>query len=222
MGSGGRPGAGAASHTLRVSDFGPSLREQDLDPDPLRQFAAWFRHASSVGVDAPEAAALATASGAGAPAARMVLIKQYDERGFVFYSNYESRKGQDIAANPRAALLFYWERLGRQVRIEGPVERTTLDETAAYVRSRPRASQLSALASPQSRPIDSRAVLERRVAELTGQHDGADLPLPDAWGGFRVRPESWEFWQHRADRLHDRLRYMRGDDGAWVIQRLAP
>lgn len=205
-----------------MSDPGPPLREADLDPDPLRQFAAWFRHAADVGVDAPEAAALATASATGAPAARMVLVKQYDERGFVFYSNYESRKAQDIAANPRAALLFYWERLGRQVRIEGPVERTTPRETAAYVRSRPRASQLSALASPQSRPIASREALERRVAELARQHNNADLPFPDGWGGFRVRPESWEFWQHRADRLHDRLRYARGDDGAWLIQRLAP
>jgi pyridoxamine 5'-phosphate oxidase len=205
-----------------MSGLGPPLREEDLDPDPLCQFAAWFRHAAGVGVDAPEAAALATASATGAPAARMVLVKQYDERGFVFYSNYESRKGQDIAANPRAALLFYWERLGRQVRIEGPVQRTTPQETAAYVRSRPRASQLSALASSQSRPIDSREGLERRVADLTRQHDGAELPLPDAWGGFRVRPESWEFWQHRADRLHDRLRYARGDDGTWLIRRLAP
>jgi pyridoxamine 5'-phosphate oxidase len=205
-----------------MSDLGPPLREADLDHDPLRQFAAWFRHAESVGVDAPEAVTLATASATGAPAARMVLIKQYDERGFVFYSNYESRKAQDIASNPRAALLFYWERLGRQVRIEGPVERTTLQETAAYVRSRPRASQLSALASPQSRPIASREALERRVAQLAREHNNADLPLPDGWGGFRVRPESWEFWQHRADRLHDRLRYARGDDGAWLIQRLAP
>jgi len=217
-----RRSTGAARHTLRMSDFGPPLREEDLDPDPLRQFAAWFRHAASVGVDAPEAAALATASATGAPAARMVLIKQYDERGLVFYSNYESRKGQDLAANPRAALLFYWERPGRQVRIEGPVERTTPQETAAYVRSRPRASQLSALASPQSRAIDSREALERRVAELTRQHDSAELPLPAAWGGFRVRPESWEFWQHRADRLHDRLRYTCGSDGAWLIQRLGP
>jgi pyridoxamine 5'-phosphate oxidase len=205
-----------------VSEFALSLHRRDLDPDPLRQFAAWFAHAASVGIEAPEAAALATASAAGAPAVRMVLVKQYDEHGFVFYSNYASRKGEDLAANPRAALLFYWERLGRQVRIEGGVQPTTPEDTAAYVRSRPRASQLSALASAQSRPIVSRAVLERRVAELTTQHDGADLPLPDTWGGFRVQPESFEFWQHRADRLHDRLRYTRRDEGAWLIQRLAP
>jgi pyridoxamine 5'-phosphate oxidase len=205
-----------------VSDFGPSLRQEDLDPDPLVQFGVWFDHAERVGVEAPEAVALATASPVGAPAVRMVLIKQYDERGFVFYSNYESRKGQDIAANPQVALLFYWERLGRQVRIEGGVAPTTPEETAAYVRSRPRASQLSALASAQSRPIDTRAALEQRVAELTSQYDGAELPLPDTWGGFRVRPQSFEFWQHRPDRLHDRLRYTRAGDGAWLIQRLAP
>jgi pyridoxamine 5'-phosphate oxidase len=152
----------------------------------------------------------------------MVLIKQCDERGFVFYSNYASRKGEELAANPRAALLFYWELLGRQVRIEGGVHRTTVQESTAYVRSRPRASQLSALASPQSRAIDSREVLEARVAELTQRHANAELPLPDAWGGFRVVPESFEFWQHGADRLHDRFLYTREEDGRWRMQRLAP
>ena len=204
-----------------VSDFAP-LREEDLDPDPLHQFGVWFQHAASAGVRAPEAAALATASTEGGPSVRMVLMKSYDERGFVFYSNYDSRKGRDLAANPRAALLFYWELLGRQVRIEGGAERTTFEESAAYVRSRPRASQLSALASPQSCTIDSREVLEHRVAELAVLHESADLPLPDAWGGFRVLPDSFEFWQRRADRLHDRLRYLRGDDDHWGVQRLAP
>jgi pyridoxamine 5'-phosphate oxidase len=199
-----------------------SLREEDLDPDPLRQFAAWFGEAGSAGVRAPEAAAVASASRDGVPSVRMVLVKHYDERGFVFFSNYESRKGDELAANPRAALLFYWEFLGRQVRIEGGVLRTTLEETAAYVRSRPRASQLSALASPQSRPIESRAVLEQRVADLARAHDGAELPLSDTWGGFRIVPDSFEFWQHRADRLHDRFRYARGRDGGWRVQRLAP
>jgi pyridoxamine 5'-phosphate oxidase len=205
-----------------VSNFALPLREEDVDPDPLRQFAAWFQHAASAGVREPEAAALATASAEGAPSVRMVLMKSYDERGFVFYSNYDSRKGRDLAANPRAALLFYWELLGRQVRIEGGAERTTFEESAAYVRSRPRASQLSALASPQSCTIDSREVLEHRVAELAVLHESADLPLPDAWGGFRVLPDSFEFWQRRADRLHDRLRYLRGDDDHWRVQRLAP
>jgi pyridoxamine 5'-phosphate oxidase len=205
-----------------VSDIGPPLREQDLDPDPVAQFAAWFAHAARAGIRAPEAAALATASTRGAPSVRMVLIKQCDERGFVFYSNYASRKGEELAANPRAALLFYWELLGRQVRIEGGVHRTTVQESTAYVRSRPRASQLSALASPQSRAIDSREVLEARVAELTLRHGNAELPLPDAWGGFRVVPESFEFWQHGADRLHDRFLYTREEDGRWRMQRLAP
>lgn len=204
-----------------MSDFAP-LREEDVDPDPLRQFSVWFENAGSAGLRAPEAAALATASAEGAPSVRMVLMKQYDERGFVFYSNYESRKGEELAANPRAALLFYWDLLGRQVRIEGKVGRTTLEESVAYVRSRPRASQLSALASPQSRTVDSREVLEHRVAELSAQQGSEDLPPPAAWGGFRVLPESFEFWQHRADRLHDRLRYARGDPDGWTLQRLAP
>ena len=140
-----------------MSDYGQPLREQDVDSDPLRQFAAWFREAEGAGVRMPEAAALATATADGAPSVRMVLVKGFDERGFVFFSNYESRKGRELAANQRAALLFYWDPLGRQVRIEGPVERTSAGETAAYVRSRPRGSQLSALASPQSQTIDSRA-----------------------------------------------------------------
>jgi pyridoxamine 5'-phosphate oxidase len=204
-----------------VSDFAP-LREEDLDPDPLRQFAAWFEAAADAGVPAPEAAALATASPDGAPSVRMVLVKHYDERGFQFYTGYESRKGGELAANPRAALLFYWAPLGRQVRIEGDVERISPEESTAYVRSRPRASQLSALASPQSEVIHSREVLERRVAELTALHDGVDPPLPETWGGYRLAPHSFEFWQNRSDRLHDRLRYARGSDGRWVVERLAP
>lgn len=202
-------------------DFAP-LREADLDPDPVRQFAVWFEAAGEAGVAAPEAAALATAATDGAPSARMVLVKHYDERGFTFYSSYESRKGQELTANPRAALLFYWAPLGRQVRIEGPTERVSAAETAAYVRSRPRASQLSALSSPQSRPIESREALERRVAELAERYAGVDPPLPESWGGFRLSPESFEFWQNREDRLHDRLRYRRTDDARWGVERLAP
>jgi pyridoxamine 5'-phosphate oxidase len=165
---------------------------------------------------------VATAANDGAPSVRMVLVKQADERGFVFYTNYESRKARELAVNPSAALLFYWDPLGRQVRIEGDVQRTTAAETAAYVRSRPRGSQLSALSSPQSRPIESRAALEARVDELTDRYAGEELPLPEAWGGFRLTPRTFEFWQNRDDRLHDRLLYRRRPDGGWALERLAP
>jgi pyridoxamine 5'-phosphate oxidase len=198
------------------------LLEDDVEPDPLRQFLAWFEEAREVGLEMPEAAAVATADRAGAPSVRMVLVKQFDERGFVFFTNYESRKAQELSTNPRAALLFHWQQLGRQVRIEGPVQRTSVEESALYVRSRPRGSQLSALASPQSRPVDSRRALEERVVELAARHAGEELPLPETWGGYRVTPESFEFWQHRDDRLHDRLRYLPGTDGSWRIDRLAP
>jgi pyridoxamine 5'-phosphate oxidase len=204
-----------------VEEFAKPLREDDADRDPLRQFAAWFREAGDSGERAPEAMAVATATPAAAPSVRMVLMKHYDERGFVFYTNYESRKGEELLANPRAALLFHWDLLGRQVRIEGPAERLGSEESVAYIRSRPRGSQLSALASPQSRPVESRAELERLVAELTVLHEQDDLPLPEHWGGIRVRPERYEFWQHREDRLHDRLVYTPTGDG-WAINRLAP
>jgi pyridoxamine 5'-phosphate oxidase len=197
------------------------LNEQGVDPNPLDQLSAWFEDAVRGGVPMPEAAALATAAADGAPSVRMVLVKQREERGFVFHTSYESRKARQLASNPRAALVFYWEALGRQVRVEGPVARTTAEETAAYVRSRPRASQLSALASPQSRTVTSRDELERRVAELSAAYDGAELPVPETWGGFRLVPERIEFWQQRRDRLHDRLLYTRRD-GAWSLERLGP
>ena len=205
----------------RMDLFAHPLSEQDADPDPLRQFAAWFREAGDSGVRAPEAMAVATATPDAEPSVRMVLMKQFDERGFVFFTNYESRKGQELLANPRAALLFHWDTLGRQVRIEGPAERVGAEESAAYVRSRPRGSQLSALASPQSRPVESRAELERLVAELEALSADGELPLPEHWGGIRVRPELYEFWQHREDRLHDRLVYTPAGDG-WAVARLAP
>jgi pyridoxamine 5'-phosphate oxidase len=205
-----------------MSDYGEPLREQDVDPDPVRQFAVWYEQAAAACLRLPEAMALATASADGAPSARMVLMKGFDEHGFVFFSNYESRKGRELAANPRAALLFHWDPLGRQVRIEGPVVRTSVEETAAYVHSRARGSQLSALASPQSQAIGSREELERRVAELEQRYGDDELPLPSNWGGFRLVPQSVELWQQRHDRLHDRLRYRRDEDGGWSLERLAP
>jgi pyridoxamine 5'-phosphate oxidase len=200
----------------------PQLREDDADPDPVRQFAIWFDAAATAGVPMPEAAALATAAIDGSPSVRMVLVKQVDQRGLVFYTNYESRKGRELAANPRAALMFYWNQLGRQVRAEGPTQRTTREESVAYAHDRPRRSQLSALASPQSRTIESRAVLEARIAELADRYADAELPVADTWGGFRLTPERFEFWQNRDDRLHDRLVYETRADGSWQTQRLAP
>jgi len=205
-----------------VSDHAQPLRLEDVDPDPLRQFAAWFDEARAAGVRLAEAAAVATASGDGAPSVRMVLVKHFDERGFVFFSGYTSRKGRELAANPRCALLFHWDVLGRQVRIEGAVERTSAEATAASGRSRPRGSQISALASPQSQTIDGRDALERRVAELEARYGDGELPLPADWGGFRVLADSFELWQQRDDRLHDRLRYRRDGEASWTVERLAP
>jgi len=189
--------------------------------DPLARFESWFEEARGAeGLNA-EALAVATATPAGVPSARMVLLKGFDEDGFVFFTNYSSRKGGELERNPRAALLFHWPVLARQVRVEGPVSRVTREESEAYARSRPRQSQLSALASPQSRPVPDREWLERRVEELEREHPGVDLPVREDWGGYRVEPEAWEFWQHRDNRLHDRHRYERTADG-WRVERLAP
>jgi pyridoxamine 5'-phosphate oxidase len=197
------------------------MRRRALSEDPLALFGRWFEEAREQDAFEPQAVALATATPDGAPSARMVLMKAYDERGITFFTNYASRKGGELEANPRAALLFHWPELGRQVRIEGPVSRVERAETEAYARSRERASQLSALASPQSRPIPDRAWLERRVEELDGEHAGAELPVSDDWGGYRLEPNAWEFWEHRPNRLHDRLRYARSE-GTWRAERLAP
>lgn len=197
------------------------LLEGDLDPDPVRQFEQWFAAAAQAGVRAPEAMAVATATPDGRPSQRMVLLKHFDDDGFVFFTGYESRKGHDLAANPRAALLFYWDPLGRQVRIEGHVERTTRDESERYFHSRPRGSQIAALSSNQSGVLPSRDELDARVEELEREFEGREVPLPPAWGGFRVGPETFEFWQHRENRLHDRIRYRRDGNG-WMIDRLSP
>ena len=195
--------------------------EPDLSEDPLALFTRWFEEAKAHGAFEPDAVALATATREGAPSARMVLMKGFDERGLSFFTNYGSRKGGELEANPQAALLFHWPELGRQVRIEGPVSRVDRGETEAYAQSRSRASQLSALASPQSRPVPDRRWLERRVEELDREHPGGELPVSDDWGGYRLEPRAWEFWEHRPNRLHDRFRYER-TDGDWRAERLAP
>jgi pyridoxamine 5'-phosphate oxidase len=196
------------------------LRRRDLDADPLRQFERWFEEARPH-VRMAEVAALATASRDGAPSVRMVLLRRFAEDGFVFHTNLESRKGVELAENPRAALCVYWDPLGRQVRIEGPVSELGRAEVESYFRTRPRGAQLGAHASAQSRVVASREELDARVDELAREYEGRDLPLPDWWGGYRLRPESYEFWQHRDDRLHDRFRYRR-DGGEWILERLAP
>jgi pyridoxamine 5'-phosphate oxidase len=197
------------------------LTEQDLDPNPLTVFGRWFEEARAGGALEPHAVALATANADGRPSARMVLIKGFDERGIVFFTNYGSRKADELEANPQAALLFHWPVLGRQVRIEGDVARVPRPETEAYARTRSRDSQLSALASPQSRPVPSREWLEQRVAELDREHSGVELPVREDWGGYRLSPVAWEFWQHRPNRLHDRFRYL-PEGAGWRIARLGP
>jgi pyridoxamine 5'-phosphate oxidase len=198
------------------------LTEADLDFDPIAQFRIWFAEARDARGGEPNAMSVATVDAEGRPSVRTVLLKGLDERGFVFFTNYESAKGQALADNPRAELLFYWAELERQVRISGRVEQTSREETEAYFRSRPIGNQIGALASPQSQVIPNRDVLEQRYAELEREFQAGDVPLPDHWGGYRVVPETIEFWQGRKSRLHDRLRYRRDDGGQWIIERLAP
>ena len=197
----------------------PELREADGASDPFVQFERWFAEAGEAG-PTPESMVLATATPDGVPSARMVLLKEAGPDGLVFFTNYDSRKGRELAANPRAALLFHWQALGRQVRVEGPVERLGDAASDAYFATRPLGARIGAWVSAQSEVIGSREELEAAV-ETMRQDVGAELERPPHWGGFRLRPQLFEFWQHRDDRLHDRLRYRRDGD-SWVLERLAP
>jgi pyridoxamine 5'-phosphate oxidase len=199
----------------------PELRKSDLAAEPLEQFRRWYSDAEAAGIRAPQALALATATKDGAPSVRMVLLKNADEQGFAFFTGYASRKAGELDSNPRAALLFHWDSLGRQVRIEGRVERVSAQESDDYFATRPRGAQLAASASQQSSVLSNRDELDGRVVELDRQHAQGDVPRPEHWGGYRLTPETYEFWQHRDDRMHDRLRYRRSDAG-WTIERLSP
>jgi len=197
------------------------LTDEEAGSDPFALFDRWYREAREAGLYLPESMALATATADGRPSVRQVLLKAFDERGFVFYTNYDSRKGDEIAENPRAALAVHWPILQRQVRINGGVEKTTEEESYAYFSSRPRGSQVGAWASDQSSVLGGREDLERSFREAQERFAGGDIPLPTFWGGYRVIPETFEFWQGRANRLHDRLRFTRAD-GEWTIDRLYP
>jgi len=198
------------------------LAEGDLAADPVEQFRAWFAQALAVDAKDANAMTLATADREGRPSARIVLLKGVDARGFVFFTNYESEKGRELAENPRAALVFYWPLLDRQVRVEGEVTRTSREESAAYFASRPLGARLGAWASRQSQPLRGREDLERALAEVAARYEGGEVPLPDSWGGYRLAPSVMEFWQGRPSRLHDRLRYERSPEGSWRVARLFP
>ena len=207
---------------LRQEYTRAGLSETDVDADPIRQFAVWFEQALAAQVPEPNAMTLATVGGDGRPSARIVLLKGFDAAGFAFHTNYDSRKGKEIAANPHAALVFFWQQLERQVRIEGEVERLSAAESDAYFHSRPLGSRLGALASRQSEPVVDRATLERQLEETTRQYEGRDVPRPPFWGGLRLKPDAIEFWQGGQYRLHDRLHYRRVTPTEWRIERLSP
>ncbi|MBA2376038.1 MAG: pyridoxamine 5'-phosphate oxidase [Actinomycetota bacterium] len=206
---------------LRQEYARSGLHESDLDPDPVEQFRAWLSDAFDANLVEPNAMTLATATSDGIPSARIVLLRGFDERGFCFYTNYEGRKGGELSSNPRAALVFYWGALERQVRIEGGVSRLSEEESGEYFASRPRGSRIGAWVSEQSELLEKREALEERVEELEREYADGEIPRPHFWGGFRVEPERVEFWQGRESRLHDRLLYERGGDG-WGIVRLQP
>jgi pyridoxamine 5'-phosphate oxidase len=204
-----------------VDERAGALLEGDVDRDPLAQFRRWYTDAERADIRMPQAMALATATGDGEPSVRMVLLKGIEDGEFVFYTGYVSRKAGELAANPRGALLFYWDPLGRQVRVEGTVRRVSADESDAYFATRPRGAQLAASASKQSAVLSNRDELDARVAELERRYAGGEVPRPEHWGGYRLAPDVYEFWQHREDRAHDRLRYRR-EGGDWVLERLSP
>ena len=211
----------AAIYELRCDYDREPLTESDLDPDPVKQFRAWFEDARSSGIPEPNAMTLGTSDLAGNVSCRTVLLKAYDERGFVFFTNYGSRKARQIAGNPRASLLFPWVAMARQVEIAGPVEKVSAAESLAYFLSRPFGSRLGAWVSDQSAVISSRQILQAKFEELKRKFAHGEVPKPEGWGGFRVVPESLEFWQGGRDRLHDRLLYNKSGEG-WTISRLAP
>ncbi len=206
---------------LRREHLLKGIREEELDPNPFSQFQRWLQEAMNAPFLEPTAMTLATATTDGKPSARMVLLKKVDDRGLVFFTNFESRKGDELTQNPNAALLFFWDALERQVRIEGNVERTSEDESREYFNQRPFASRIAATVSHQSTVVANRAELEQRFNDLKAKYEGNDVPLPPFWGGFRVIPHAFEFWQGRENRLHDRFRYSK-KDSAWVIERLSP
>jgi pyridoxamine 5'-phosphate oxidase len=204
-----------------IKDTTQGLRRSNVDPNPFKQFASWYDEALGADLILPNAMALATSTKSGIPSARMVLLKDFDERGFVFYTNYDSPKGRDLDENPHAALVFYWGELNHQIRITGSVTRVSREESEAYFQTRPLDSRLGAWASNQSSIIENRELLENRIKELVDEYDEREVPLPPFWGGYRLAPDSIEFWLSRQSRLHDRLRYKRvGDE--WIIERLSP
>lgn len=206
---------------LRREYLASPLQHDMLQQDPIKQFALWLEKATEVSPDDATSMTLATASASGMPSARIVLLKHFDEQGFAWYTDYESQKGRELAENPQAELMFYWYGLERQVRIQGQVEKLSAAQGEQYFNERPFGSRLSAAASHQSHPVDSRETLEQRVAELEAAHPAEDLERPERWGGYRLIPSAFEFWQGRANRLHDRFRY-RLENGNWIIERLQP